>query len=298
MRSVHCRMPRRKQLHPIERIWGSESGPFEGNDIRQRGGHVARCILCGSRTILRLSHVIPKWAFRWHKDAWNGAVLTHLLSRGVVTKQQDGNKHYLMCERCEQHASVTEAYALSVVERDRKALRRPGTRFLFRDWFWHLRMDLIAQFISITALRCHYAESVPFQTTTIPTGVRRALRGIAWHGSTCEGHSVLAWRFVPPTDSPDHDPRQDIDAMYEDAQVGKLFIILVGGIEWCLSIGRDSNAEALRRIALRGRGFERITSISFSEYRRFKHPEKWLQGLAEKMEANKPLHPTAGNAPV
>ena len=200
-----------------------------------------------------------------------------------------------MCEGCEQHASLAEAYALSLVERDRKALLRRGTRFLFGDWFWHLWADLIAQFVSITALRCHYARGGPFQTTSIPLDVRKTLRGIAWHGSTGGGHSVLAWRFVPPPEDPDHDPRQDIDAMYEDGEMGQLFIMLVGGIEWCLFLGHDTDSGAQRVAGLRGRWAERITSISFSEYRRLKYPEKWLPDIADKIQANKPAHPTAGN---
>jgi len=71
----------RHKLRVSERMWGRDAGPFEGNDIRIRGGVLKRCVLCGSLTWLRLSHVIPKWAFRWHKNARGGVITTHLYSR-------------------------------------------------------------------------------------------------------------------------------------------------------------------------------------------------------------------------
>jgi hypothetical protein len=89
---------------------------------------------------------------------------------------------------------------------------------------------------------------------------------------------------VPPKEAPDHDPREDIDTMFEDGTLGPLFIMLVGGIEWLLLIGDDSRASSIRRGCIRGSWAERIPSVPFSEYRRIKYPEKWLDPLKKRMD--------------
>lgn len=276
-------MSRRHQLKPTERLWGSDPGPFEGNDVRVRGGLRRRCILCGTLRKLRLSHVIPKWAFRWHKEAWGGVVKTRLLSRGVVTVQQDANKHYLLCGDCEQRASDAEAYARAIVDRHRKRLRAKGTIYLFWDRYWHLRLDLIAQFISITALRIHYSESVPVNTTKIPLDIRKRLRRTSFVGVNLQGSAISAWRFVPPKSDPDHDPRHDIFEMYEDGELGRTFIMLAGGIEWAIFFDSARLECSIGEIVFRGRGLERIACLPYTEYRLFKYPEKWVPRIQEKM---------------
>lgn len=273
------------KLKVAEHIWGRHLGPFEGNDIRIRGGVSKRCVLCGSLTFLRLSHVIPKWAFRWHKNARGGVIKTQLYSSGVVVTQQDANKHYLLCESCEQWASVGESYALAIVDRNRKALRARGTRYVMLDRYWRLRVDLIARFIGITALRVHYAKSVPFSTTRIPLDVRKVLRCVAVGRLRFNELAVLAWRFVPPKADPDHNPRQDICEMYEEGQLGRLFIVQAGGLEWAMFFDAHRLARTIGHRGFRGRWIERIVSLPYSEHRIFKHPEKWIAGIRAKMSS-------------
>lgn len=228
-------MSLRRKIRVSKWIWGSDPGPFEGNDVRMRGGIIGRCILCGSRKQLRLSHIIPKWGLKWHKDVWGGLVKTLLLSRGVELVQQDGNKHYLMCENCEQLAAISESYAYALTIRNNTELRKKGTHHLFLERYWRLRVDLIAQFIAVTALRIHFAKSEPLAKTIFPSIIRKTLRSIALDGTQKGDVVVAAWRFVPPKSNPEHDPRQDISEMYEGGgELGRTFILQVGGLEWML----------------------------------------------------------------
>jgi hypothetical protein len=273
------------KLRVSERIWGRDVGPFEGNDIRIRGGVLKRCVLCGSLTRLRLSHVIPNWAFRWHKNARGGVIKIQLYSRGIVTTQQDGNKHYLLCESCEQWASVGESYALAIVDRNRNGLRARGTRYIMLDRYWRLRVDLIARFIAITALRVHYADSIPFSTTRIPLDIRKALRHVAMGRLRFDELAVSAWRFVPPKRDPDHDPRQDICEMYKEGDLGRLFIVQAGGLEWAMFFDPDHLDRTIGHRGFRGRWIERIVCLPYSEHRVFKYPEKWVPRIHAKMNS-------------
>lgn len=212
-------------------------------------------------------------------------IKTQLFSQGVVTIEQDGNKHYLLCETCENRASGAESYALAIVDQQRSVLRAKGTRFIILDRYWRLRIDLIAQFIAITGLRVHYAKSIPFSTTHIPLNIRKTLRRVAMGRGHLDELTVSAWRFVPPKEDPNHDPRQDVCAMYEDGDLGRLFTVLAGGLEWVLFFDPQRLARRIGDFGFRGRWIERICCLPYSEHRIFKYPEKWVPRIRAKMNA-------------
>jgi hypothetical protein len=276
-------MAYRQKLKPSLRIWGNDQGPFEGNDVRVCGGLRKRCILCGVRAHLRLSHAIPKWAFQWHKQARGGVIQTTLWSRGVALTKQDGNKHYLLCDACENLASIVEDYALAIVLRRREKVRMHGTRYLLLERYWKLRIDLITRFVAITALRVHYAPSVPLAKTQMPVNIRRILRRAVFGKLEIDKIVVAAWRFVPPKKNPDHDPREGISTMYEDGQLGPAYLMLAGGIEWAIFFDARRLREGVGDFGFKGRLIERIASLPYTEYRLFKYPEKWAPAICEKM---------------
>ncbi|MBB2483184.1 hypothetical protein H5P36_23800 [Bacillus sp. APMAM] len=67
-----------------------------------------RCALCGNQAELKLSHIIPKFVFRYlKKDSFTGRMrMTSDPNRAV----QDGDKMYLLCEACEGLFSKNETY--------------------------------------------------------------------------------------------------------------------------------------------------------------------------------------------
>jgi hypothetical protein len=210
-------------------------------------------------------------------------IQTTLWSRGIAVTKQDGNKHYLVCAACENRASIAEDYALAIVLRRREKLRAHGTRYLMFERYWRLRIDLITRFIAVTALRVHYAPSVPLAKTQMPVNIRRILRR-AIFGKLEKGKiAVTAWRFIPPKKDPDHDPREDISTMYEDGELGPAYLMLAGGIEWAIFFDALRLREGVGDFALKGKLIERIARLPYTEYRLFKYPEKWAPAIREKM---------------
>lgn len=75
------------------------SSPGYGSDVKTAQDVMGICALCTSPASLLLSHIVPKWAFKWHK-AEGGVV--HIPPSGAIHPRiQDGYKHYLLCEPCE-----------------------------------------------------------------------------------------------------------------------------------------------------------------------------------------------------
>lgn len=66
----------------------------------------APCALCGNMALLRNSHIIPVFAFRWLKSR---SVTKHLRrATNPNVRVQDGDKPKLLCEECEQRLSARE----------------------------------------------------------------------------------------------------------------------------------------------------------------------------------------------
>jgi len=158
-------------------------------------------------------------------------------------------------------------------------------RYIILDRYWRLRVDLIIRFLAITALRVHYAESIPFSTIRIPLDIRKTLRRVATGRLRSDKLAVSAWRFVSSKGDPDHDPRQDICEMYEEGDLGRLFIVQAGGLEWAMFFDPDRLARTIGHFGFRGRWIERIACLPYSEHRIFKHPEKWVARIHAKINS-------------
>lgn len=69
--------------------------------------HVSKCALCNKDAELKLSHIIPKFVFRYlKKDSFTGR-LRNVLNPNIAV--QDGDKQYLLCGECEGLFSKREA---------------------------------------------------------------------------------------------------------------------------------------------------------------------------------------------
>lgn len=63
------------------------------------------CALCTKEAELQLSHIIPKFVFKWHKKSSPSALRS---SENPNQRVQDGLKEYLLCYDCEQLLSGWE----------------------------------------------------------------------------------------------------------------------------------------------------------------------------------------------
>lgn len=78
---------------------GEVTRTVHGSDIKTSEKVLGICALCMTDTTLLLSHIIPKWAFKWLKA--EGGVIHNKPSGYASPRMQDGLKHYLLCEPCE-----------------------------------------------------------------------------------------------------------------------------------------------------------------------------------------------------
>lgn len=106
-----------------------------GSDVKQAGPVLGICILCSRTTELLLSHVIPKWAFKWHKV--EGGVYHDPAPSRYSYRNQDGYKHYLMCAECEQYLGEAERALsqFSTVKIGNLSVLDLTVDRLSRDWF-------------------------------------------------------------------------------------------------------------------------------------------------------------------
>ena len=87
-------------------------------------GNTGTCQLCNQEKVLELSHLIPKFIFRWIKETGTGYMRT---SDNFNKRVQDGFKEYFLCADCEDLFSSDENYLaknifLPVVNRDIEVL--------------------------------------------------------------------------------------------------------------------------------------------------------------------------------
>jgi hypothetical protein len=66
---------------------------------------MGECRLCQAYGQLRLSHIIPKFVFRFQRDRSVSAIRSHLKPDRPV---QDSRKIYFLCDGCEQRLSLWE----------------------------------------------------------------------------------------------------------------------------------------------------------------------------------------------
>jgi len=72
----------------------------------ERNRKIDRCALCGERTVLEVSHIIPKFVPDWMKKNGGTPFLTSLAN--PQKREQDGDKTTLLCRKCEQKFCVWE----------------------------------------------------------------------------------------------------------------------------------------------------------------------------------------------
>lgn len=268
----------RRNLKVIEHL---PSGPPQyiglGSDVKISGGPLARCRLCCRRKHLRLSHVVPKWAYYWHKKAHGGHIEGAYYSLGVRSNEQDGRKHYLLCEECEQYAGVSENYIRTLIQGTFKQRLKRRCIKLFNGTFIGFNSKLATRFLAIVAIRAHYAQGAPYHKIDFDKKHVRHLRRAAFSGELPEQMFYTIAIFIPPKVNPDHDPREDIVLQFDHKEpLGPVFMPFIAGWEWYLFLDRHRSTMSLPYSG-------RITSealivtlpaLSYYEHRRLMHLKK------------------------
>ncbi len=268
----------RRKLQVIERFPNAVPQQIGfGSDLKKSGGVHGRCRLCCRRRTLRLSHVIPKWAYYWHKKARGGYIEGTYYSLGVRSREQDGRKHYLLCEACEQYAGVSENYIKTLIFGPFMRRLKVKCIKLFKGHFLGFNSRLAVRFLAVIAIRAHYAKGAPYHNISFEARHLRQLRRSAFSGELSEQMFYGIAIFAPPDEDPDHDPCEDIILQYiPDEPVGPLLMPFIGGWEWYLYLDRHRSTVSLPYSG-------RITSdalmvtlpvLSYYEHRSLMHMKK------------------------
>jgi len=136
------------------------------SDKRISGGKKGTCKLCQKEKSLRLSHIAPKWCYQWMKKEKNGKIIGFYPSLDKVLWQQDGSKHYLLCDECEQFLSESENYIRILMHGSKKQKQKLGIHKKGKTYS-NLNFQLIQRFIFGLIIKSHYATSAPFHNILI-----------------------------------------------------------------------------------------------------------------------------------
>ncbi|WP_139122883.1 hypothetical protein [Cellulosimicrobium cellulans] len=127
-----------------------------------------------------MSHIFPKWSFRWHKA--EGSVEHHPAGSAMSVSMQDGYKHYMLCGDCEQFLGEGERALEMLSSRQPTALEGTGVeveridngRFVVVG----ARRTLLLRALLGIVLKSHYAPSTiqKLRSDQLVAKVRHALQ--------------------------------------------------------------------------------------------------------------------------
>lgn len=211
-----------------------------GSDIRQPGPVDGYCALCLQRTNLRLSHILPKWAYKTLKD--EGAVITHRQPEGTKYRSQDGTKHYLLCADCEQYLGEGERYLKDVSTGTPEKLEQLGIRLrsLGRHTFALHGIDaaLIRRALLGMAVKVHHAPS--YRTRIKNPDRLNDLRRRVAHDDYSHISQPVGMKWME--DIPGINPMGHTMAQLQMNRRGGIdFHTKLGGIEWFAQLGDNKN---------------------------------------------------------
>ena len=206
------------------------------NDKRIKGGVNSTCKLCREVKNLKLSHIVPKWAYKAMKSEDNGRISGHFPSLMQIRILQDGSKNYLLCGDCEQLLGKGERYLQKLQEGsadDREFINVTNQG----DYYTGIDYDLVKQFILGLALKAHYATAPPFHGIQIPIQkhISYIRKNILHENSDDSKMLIYAIRFISTNPSINVKSLVVPFCMLNEDGV-YTFTILMGGWEWVLII--------------------------------------------------------------
>lgn len=211
-------------------VGGDRSLEILGSDRRATGGVEGECRLCGATGQLRLSHVVPKWAYRWMKA--EGSVMGSIRSKNVTTESQDGPKHYLLCDPCEQRLGDAENY-VATFTRGRKAdLDTIGVGVADGPTITGLDTDKLFRCLLGILIKGHFSDSSPFETIKLDRHrLRQLRRRVLEDDYDTVTIAAIATRWVSCLE-PGVNPRAMMFASTHRIDGSHWFSAMMGGIEW------------------------------------------------------------------
>lgn len=79
---------------------------------REKAQPIGHCKLCGIKSVLKVSHIMPNWTYR--RVTREGDPNPVMIDGDVARRGGKQLKSHLLCEPCEQHLGKLDAYASEV----------------------------------------------------------------------------------------------------------------------------------------------------------------------------------------
>lgn len=150
--------------------------------------HQGKCHLCEKDRILKLSHVLPKFVFSWHKR--NSP--SHLRSGLEPNKRiQDGEKEYLFCDECEQLFSKWEDKFAREVYPVLQDPNNPDPIASYKEWAIKFATSVsfrVAVYSQKIDDLSHFPNELKIETNNAIDKWRQVLLGINEHPGKYEQH--------------------------------------------------------------------------------------------------------------
>jgi hypothetical protein len=104
--------------------------PISGEILSAADDGIGECRLCGAPSMLRVSHIVPAFAFKWLKETSGTGFIRH--SREPNKRVQDGFKLSWLCAGCEERFNEFETpFATKLFH---PLTKEDGARVPYGDW--------------------------------------------------------------------------------------------------------------------------------------------------------------------
>ncbi len=226
------------------------------SDRRVKGGKQGLCPYCLENKTLILSHILPKWSFKWAKSEGNGTVVGSYPSIGVKAIEQDGSKHYILCQKCDQDLGDAELYVKSLMLGTDKELMKIGVTRA-NEVFFGVNLKIIKKFMLGLCLKAHYATSAPWHKIILKNELLEEIRSHL-NSPTNEDAEfpITAMQFESGL-SDEIDPKAISIPVLQETEDGLIWAsFLMAGWEWLvvLKVGTSVLPEVFSKHRLRSNG--------------------------------------------
>jgi hypothetical protein len=266
--------------HPRQRLFiveGDRSKAIYGSDRRLVGGVRGRCKLCREAKILHLSHIAPRWAYRWMK--MEGAVIGRYDSLGVRTRSQDGNKHYLLCSSCEQYLGEAESYLAALTRGTAEDLAMNGISMFPGPVLSNVRVHLVYRALAGLLFKTHYSDSPPYHRVGVRRRNLEALRQAVIQDGYA-GFRLLATRWMCCL-TPGINPRSMMFESISRPEGFAIFAATLGGTQWVLFFEQASLAAERFKPMLMGCNFLPVLLGDITQHRNLEEVRKSIGDLED-----------------
>lgn len=208
------------------------------SDKRIKGGVWGYCCLCERQQRLILSHIAPKWAYYWMKREGAGSIVGSYESIGVRVNEQDGSKHYILCQACDQSLGDAENYVKKIMhgyDREKKELGITIDDELYQN----LNFTLVQRFMFGMVLKAHFASSAPFHNILLKNEQISEIR-IRINNPSLEDeeYPIIAMKFESGIVK-EVDPKAIFIPLQTNENNREAISFLIAGWEWVVFFNKD-----------------------------------------------------------